>query len=119
MALHVDDPRLAEGIGADWWERFEPPPGRRAEIIRGELVLSPSPGVPHAIAATRLTHMLEEFIPAHLIVVQNLEWRLVEKGCVAQAPIPDLSVIPLSGEDAFPQPLLAVEILSPSDWARR
>lgn len=105
------------GIPEEWWENFDPPPGFRAEIIQGELVLTPSPGAAHAFAATDLTVALGVSLPKEFGVVQNLEWRLPCGGVVAAAPIPDLMVILRNVLKVVDPPLLAVEILSPSDLA--
>ena len=116
MALRADDPRL--GLDEDWWEDFEPPEGMRAEIIGGELVMTPSPGAPHAFAATRLLVLLREGLPEGLEVVQGLEWRTARQGRVASAPIPDLVVVHNNIERLTDPPVLAVEILSDSDRQR-
>ena len=118
MAIRADDPRLLAGLDEEWWENFEPPEGLRAEIIGGELVMTPSPGVPHAFAATRLVHALEAELPDGLIVVQGLEWRTARQGRVASAPIPDLVVVHDDIERLTEPPVLAVEILSNSDGRR-
>lgn len=110
---------VGPGIPEDWWDRFEPPPGFRAEIIQGVLVLTPSPGVPHAFAATRVMNALQVELPEDQIVVQALEWSLPHGGMVAAAPVPDLLVISKSTKKRLVEsPLMAVEIMSPSDWDR-
>lgn len=117
MALRADDPRL-HGFDEGWWDAFEPPEGLRAEIVGGELVLTPSPGATHAFVATKLTVLLQAAVPDGLIVAQNLEWRTARSGRVASAPIPDLVVVPTGIEALTDPPLLAVEILSNSDRQR-
>lgn len=117
MALRADDPRL-HGLDEKWWDNFEPPEGLRAEIIGGELVMTPSPGAPHAFAATRLLVALREVLPEGLEVVQGLEWRTAREGRVASAPIPDLVVVHADIERLTEPPVLAVEILSNSDRQR-
>lgn len=117
MAIRADDPRLS-GLDEKWWDNFEPPEGLRAEIIGGELVMTPSPGAPHAFAATRLLVSLREVLPEGLEIVQGLEWRTARRGKVASAPIPDLVVVHEEIERLDEPPVLAVEILSNSDRQR-
>lgn len=115
--MHEDE--VVTPIAEAWWDAFEPPPGFwRAEIIKGELVLTPSPGVPHAFAATRLARMLDAHLPAGLELAQGVEWRLATGGWVAAAPIPDLVVVDATIERITDPPVLAIEILSRSDSAR-
>jgi Uma2 family endonuclease len=118
MAIRADDPRLLAGLDEDWWENFEPPEGLRAEIIGGELVMTPSPGVPHARAATKLLVLFHAVVPEGLMVLQGLEWRTARQGRVASAPIPDLVVVHEDIERLDEPPVLAVEILSNSDRQR-
>lgn len=105
------------GISDEWWESFEPPAGYRAEIIQGELVLSPSPGAPHAFAATRLMSAMRPDLPPEWEIIQTLEWKLLKGGRVASAPIPDLLVVPDDIDKVTEPPILVVEILSPADLA--
>lgn len=125
MALRADDPRLSNpddpqspGITREWWDAFDAPPGHRAEIIQGDLVLTPSPGAPHAMTATRLMHALEQDLPDELIVVQALEWKLATVGVVAAAPVPDVLVVSQTVTELTTPPVLAAEILSRSDHRR-
>lgn len=123
MAIRVQDLHYEDGgelapIAESWWDVFEPPPGWRAEIIRGEFVMTPSPGVPHAFATTRLARMLDAHLPEGLELAQGLEWKLATRGWVAAAPIPDLVVVAATIERITDPPVLAIEILSRSDTAR-
>jgi Uma2 family endonuclease len=115
--MHEDE--VVTPIAEAWWDAFEPPPGFwRAEIIKGEIVLSPSPGLRHAFAATRLARMLDLHLPDGLELAQGVEWKLATGGWVAAAPIPDLVVVESTITKVTEAPLLAVEILSRSDTAR-
>jgi Uma2 family endonuclease len=115
--MHEDE--VVTPIAEAWWDAFEPPPGFwRAEIIKGEIVLSPSPGLSHAFAATRLARMLDLHLPDGLELAQGVEWKLATGGWVAAAPIPDLVVVESTITKVTEAPLLAVEILSRSDTAR-
>jgi Uma2 family endonuclease len=127
MAVRAEDVRherpvdeeLLFPISEAWWDAFELPPGvGRAEVIKGELVLTPSPGLPHGVAATRLTVLFDAAVPEGLVVVQGIEWTLARQGLVAAAPVPDLVVVDPTIERITDPPVLAIEILSRSDSAR-
>jgi Uma2 family endonuclease len=113
MVMTMHRVRLPES----WWDAFVPPETVRAEIVQGELVLTPSPSMSHGIAQSRLFRALDEHLPDGCEVVPGIEWRLTEEGIVAAAPQPDLMVVRLEkGVRALKsRPLIAVEILSPSD----
>lgn len=98
-----------------WWEQFEDPPGYRAEVIRGELVLSPSASRAHQLAVFRLARILDDACPDGFQVIPDIEWRLEVAGLVAQAPRPDIAVVRAGGGPIVEPPLLVVEVLSPSD----
>lgn len=112
---HVQPPAWPPGVSAEWWEQFEAPPGYRAEVIQGEIVLSPSPVFRHQVVATRLGSMLGEACPDGYVAAVDMEWRLDAAGLVAQAPQPDVIVVKPIGSGFETPPLLAVEVLSPSD----
>lgn len=103
-------------IPVDWWDSLEPPEGLRAEIIQGDLVLSPSASKPHALVLARLLRVLDGTAPDGYVAITGLEWRLVQGTVVASAPIPDVMVVAEAGEDV--RPILAVEVLCPSDRQR-
>jgi Uma2 family endonuclease len=105
------------GLPESWWDAFEPPDGVTAEIIRGELVLTPSPSLDHGFAQTELIIALHAHLPEGYGIVPGIEWRLAGDGIVAAAPQPDLMVVRRTrGKQRLESPpLLAVEVLSPSD----
>lgn len=111
------EPYDTEGIPEAWWESIEPPPSHTIEIIRGELVVTPSPTPDHVFAQTGLLLALQQGVPDGYIAVHGLVWRLAVAGVVAAAPQPDLMVVErVKGLTAITKPpLLAVEVLSPSD----
>lgn len=120
MALRSDDPRLG-GVDETWWDAFEPPPGYRAEVIGGLLVMTPSPAPRHAVLQHRLYDALRPAIPDGLLLVSGLEWRMAERGRVAASPQPDLMVVSLPDPDIpvlTETPVLTVEIISPADGSR-
>lgn len=105
------------GLPEPWWDAYDPPAGLSAEIIAGELVLSPSPTLDHGIAQSELFRALDRHLPGGHVIVPGVEWRLAADGLVAAAPQPDLMVVRRdSGRRQLTKPpLLAVEVLSPSD----
>jgi Uma2 family endonuclease len=105
------------GLPEQWWDAFVPPESVTAEIVRGELVLTPSPSLPHGIAQTKLLRAFDKHLPDGCEIVQGIEWRLADGGTVAAAPQPDLMIFRLEkGVRVLKRPpLLAVEVLSPSD----
>ena len=103
------------------WEALAVPEGYRAEVIRGELVVTPGTGLDHGRAQSRLTVLLAAAVPPGFEPVSGIEWRLDVAGVVAMAPQPDIMVVPRSakGPAILRPPLLAVEVLSPSDVSHR
>jgi Uma2 family endonuclease len=117
MTMLVAD-RVLSTVTEEEWNEFEPPGPYRAEIIRGELVVTPAPATPHGRVQRTLTGAFHRLVPGELEVFVGQEWRLVVKGMVAMAPVPDLIVVPLGTDQVVGAPLLAVEILSRSDRRR-
>jgi Uma2 family endonuclease len=118
VAVTHDDPAVPpHWITVEEWDLFGDwlPPHYRAEIIRGELALSASPNRSHQNCVTGLILALAPHLPEGYQTVPDLEWRLDHEGYVARAPRPDLIVAPKSQEPITAPPLLAIEILSPSD----
>lgn len=101
-------------LPAAWWEHFEDPDGYRAEIIREHLSLAPSAPFEHNRVLTKLLVQLEPQLPEGYVALVDTEWRLLVEGRVASAPRPDLMVVP-DRPGPIEAPLLAVEVLSPSD----
>jgi hypothetical protein len=62
MTMLVTDP-VVYMVTEEYRDEFEPPEAYRAEIIRGELVLSPAPSLPHARAQKRLLVLLDAAVP--------------------------------------------------------
>lgn len=115
MSIIVAPPVLAGD-----WDSLSVPEGYRAEIIRGELVVTPAASVDHGRVQIRLALILAAGAPPDHEPISGVEWRLDTRGIVAMAPQPDLMVVPRSARGASIDraPLLAVEILSPSDNQR-
>lgn len=111
---------VAPPVLAGDWDSLSVPEGYRAEIIRGELVVTPAASVDHGRVQVRLAVILASLAPPDYEPISGVEWRLDAGGVVAMAPQPDLMVVPRSarGLSIDRPPLLAVEILSPSDSQR-
>ena len=111
---------VATPVSAGDWDLLTMPEGYRAEVVRGELVVTPAASVDHGRAQSCLIVVLAAVVPAGFGPVSGVEWRLDMGGVVAMAPQPDLMVVPRSARGAAitDPPLLAVEILSPSDHQR-
>lgn len=84
------------------------------QLIDGELIVSPSPGVAHQVVSSELFLVLARAVPGHLrVLAAPLDVRAAERTVVQ----PDLMVVPralVEGPEVEEPPLLAVEILSPS-----
>lgn len=106
------------------WENLEVPPGFRAEIIRGDIVLSPSPTNRHSHICSRLIRSLGP-------LANERDWALASELAVyiehtQEALIPDLMVLPdailVDEEEASSidsaDLLLAVEVTSDSSVRR-
>lgn len=115
------DIAVAPPVPVAAWEALAVPDGYRAEVICGELVVTPGTGLPHGRAQSRLTVLLAAAAPAGYEPVSGIEWRLDVGGVVAMAPQPDIMIVPLSAEGLaiLQPPLLAVEVLSRSDHTHR
>jgi Uma2 family endonuclease len=102
----------------DVWDVFELPEPYRAEIVQGELVVTPAASMLHGLVQQSLGALLRPQLPAPLRVYSGVEWRFDEQGIVAMAPQPDLVVARRKVLELTHAPALAVEILSPSDANR-
>lgn len=100
------------------WEELDAPPGCRAEILEGTVVVAPPPANIHNKAASRLTRVLARTIPDDWEIFQT---QAIEIGSTGDIYIPDLAVyrpqdVPAEGITAPPdRALLVVEITSPSN----
>jgi Uma2 family endonuclease len=107
--------RKAPPISIEEWRALVEPENYRLEVIRGELVLSPSPSRPHQIVCANLFRLLDPLIPPDWRLLWHQEWTFTERGVVAMGPQPDLIVVPADSESFEDLPLLTVEVRSPSD----
>ena len=83
--------------------------------------MTPGTDLDHGRAQSRLTVLLAAVVPSGFEPVSGIEWRLDVGGVVAMVPQPDIMVVPRSakGPAILRPPLLAVEVLSPSDVSHR
>jgi Uma2 family endonuclease len=106
-------------IPVDEWRAVRLPEGIRAELIGGELVVTPAPSVGHAFIATFLARALDngEVPDQHFVLTSAVEWEItVEPRMLTGALQPDLVVVEMADVARLTRPpLLAAEVLSPSD----
>ena len=98
-----------------------PDDGNKYELVHGELFVTPAPTVQHEEIAARLTRMLVPFVAEnglgevyHPRAVIQLRGSEVEPDLMVRQPHPE----PDAGWEAWPLPLLVVEIISPSTRRR-
>jgi hypothetical protein len=92
MTIETIDDVWSRTRGRDWsWDDLQevPDDGHRCEIIDGSLYLSPGPGRPHQIAASRLVQLLLTSAPEDVEVVGTV-------GLAAHRNVlePDVVVLP-------------------------
>jgi Uma2 family endonuclease len=71
-------------------EKFESPDGSKAEVIGGQLVVSPSPSRRHGLIFAKLAVQLGRLLPSHLAVTNTIT---LEMAATAERYIPDLLVV--------------------------
>jgi Uma2 family endonuclease len=99
-------------------DKFESPEGHKAEVIEGNIILSPSPSGRHGLIYDELHAQLRRLLPATLAVTSTIT---LSMPVTSERYIPDLLVISkdvLNTDDwLFPasDAELVVEIVSPSN----
>ena len=95
-----------------------PDDGNRYELFDGELLVTPAPGGLHQVAITALIDRLLPFVKEH-----RVGWLLTSPADLHlggdQLSQPDLFILPYLPADrenwsGFPNPILVIEVLSPS-----
>ena len=95
-----------------------PDDGKRYELFDGELLVSPAPNLVHQLALARLYDALAPFVRAHRL--GETLWSPADLSLGGdELAQPDLFVLPFLPPDrrdwsAYPNPILVVEVLSPS-----
>jgi Uma2 family endonuclease len=103
-----------------------PVPDGKAELVRGELRVTPPPGAPHAMAARNLVHLLDAHTSQRelgTVFPDGTSYELLRLPHTVR--VPDVSFVragrlPVEGVGPGPlrmAPDLAVEVLSPSETA--
>lgn len=102
-----------------YWEELEVPPGWRAEILAGTVVVSPTPSVTHNRVASALTRLMNRSeMPADRDIYQTAA---LQVGSTGDVYVPDLVVVPTDrlpdkgGIIPAEHALLVAEITSPSN----
>ena len=94
-----------------------PEDGNRYELFDGELLVTPAPTAPHQIALTLFFDLVSRFVQAQGLGLAMLSPADLSLGG-DQLSQPDLFVMPHLPDDrewsSFPDPILVVEVLSPS-----
>jgi Uma2 family endonuclease len=99
-------------------DKFDPPGGHKAEVIGGNIVVSPSPSRRHGLIYSRLHKQLSRALPTHLAVTNTVT---VDLPATGERYIPDLLVVDESAMDTeewllpADQAEMVVEIVSPSN----
>jgi Uma2 family endonuclease len=116
---------LAVGLSVDEFMAYDTPDGK-AELVRGELRLSPSPGGRHGVVMSTIIRRLMYLEDRGLgRILANAGFELVELPRTVRAP--DIAFVrterlPAAGIDDGPMrvgPDLAVEVVSPSETRAR
>lgn len=104
-----------------WVERLDLPEGYRTEIIRGTIVMSPTPSVKHAAVVRRLNKQLEEQLPETLVPLQVVSIAAPDDDDDYCGP--DLVVVPATVEEdedwlvPADEVELVAEVVSPNNAA--
>ncbi|WP_393915909.1 Uma2 family endonuclease [Halostreptopolyspora alba] len=102
-----------------WVEQLDVPEGYRTEIIRGTIVMSPTPSVKHAAVVRRLYDQLAPQLPETVVALQVVSVAAPDSD--DDYCWPDLAVLPVAveEEDDWLVPAdtveLVVEVVSPSN----
>ncbi len=99
--------------------RALPDDGNRYEVVHGELLVTPSPRLPHQLVVTRLAHALAGYLDGHAVGVALVAPADISWGRRDVLVQPDVFVVDReevgTGEwDRLRHLLLVVEVLSPS-----
>src|SRR5438132_9364800 len=78
---------LAVGLSVDEFMAYDTPDGK-AELVRGELRLSPSPGGPHGLVVAALAARLFAYVEARRLgrILTNASFELVRLPRTVRAP---------------------------------
>ncbi len=108
----------------DEFQKLPEQEGTRYELDEGELVMEPSPTFLHNRIRDRIASRLSEFVKVHRIgeVIVEMDFRLatdtVRNPDVAFVSTDHLRIIDINRSPVDGAPLLAVEVVSPSNLAQ-
>jgi Uma2 family endonuclease len=71
-------------------DEFEAPEGHRAEVIEGNIVVSPSPSGRHSLIHARLQAQVDRLLPPHLVATNTVTLRMTATN---ERYLPDLLVL--------------------------
>ena len=99
---------------------FEPPPGYRAELLDGKIIVSPEPKPHHQQIVFNICKTLDRLIGNEFVVNMRTNFNLSE---IHYMPSPDVFVLPLNEwrqaiqNSRYPlgAPILAIEVISPAN----
>jgi Uma2 family endonuclease len=103
---------------------FEPPPGYRAELLDGKIIVSPEPKPIHQQIVFNICKTLDRLIGDEFAVNMRTNFNLSE---IHYMPSPDVFVLPLQEweqaieDNRYPlgAPILAIEVISPANTEER
>ena len=103
---------------------FEAPPGYRAELLDGKIIVSPGPKPIHQQVTSNIYKTLDRSLEGRFAVNMRTNFDLSE---IHHMPSPDVFVLPLQEwkqaiqDSRYPlgAPILAVEVISPANTEER
>ena len=103
---------------------FDPPPGYRAELLDGKIIVSPEPKPIHQQVVFNISKTLDHLIGDEFAVNMRTNFDLSE---IHYMPSPDVFVLPLQEwkqaiqDNRYPlgAPILAIEVISPANTEER
>ncbi|MDQ2707317.1 MAG: Uma2 family endonuclease [Actinomycetota bacterium] len=108
MSIHASSPFTVDDL-----ERM-PDDGRRYELVDGELLVSPAPGLPHQETAVRLYRLLDDACPEELHVIIAPFAMQLDHFNEVQPDVLVARYAELTMRNLPTAPVLAVEVLSRS-----
>jgi Uma2 family endonuclease len=114
-------------LTVEQFENYDVPADMRAELVRGELRLTPLPGFRHGALATRIARLLDTFVAANHLGTVTTGSGYVLTSLPRTVRGPDIAFVAAGRlpPDMQPEriasvrPDLAIDILSPSETSRR
>lgn len=106
----------AAGQMLDLHDAVKPPPGHRAEVIAGTLVIAPSPSARHQLVHAEVRAQLDRLLPTHLTVTSSV---ILDMRATTERYVPDVTAVEGTALDSderlldATQAQLVAEIVSP------